>query len=431
MKKISIIVFALLYFSTAALGLTIEEAAELAIKNNNRIKQYSYLTNSQKERVRSEKSEFFPSIDFSYTFVKQEKELFFVNRRTSVLEGVASYNLFNGYIDKNTLEQEKHRLKADFYQERAVVADVVLEVKRAFINVLKSSSNLEVAKEGVELLERQKRDSALRFREGLIAKNDLLKVEVELASNRQRLLQAESDLKIARKNLERLMGTTLNPGEPVEEPPPPGEITVTEDALREEMYQQRSEIMFLKSLINSDKSEVAAIKGEFLPKVDLSLNYSKFGDSVAPDGRSGEFLTDTELSWGVTATWNIFNGFRTKHDMAAKEKEMRGREEELKDLVKVLDLQLEEAIEKHRISLGKIDVSKDSIEQAEENYRITDNQYREKIATVTDLLDARVFLTRARTEFNTAFYDLMLSVAELNRVIEGELPVGVKEPGSE
>jgi outer membrane protein TolC len=227
------------------------------------------------------------------------------------------------------------------------------------------------------------------------------------------------------------MGTTLDPGEPVEEPPPPGEITLTKDALREAMYQQRSEIMFLKSLIASDRSEIAAIKGEYLPSVDLALTYGKLGDSLLPDGREGQFVIDEELSGRVTATWNIFNGFRTKHDMAAKQKEMRAREEELKDLVSELDLQLEEAIEKHRISLGKIDVSKDAIKQAEENYRITNNQYREKIATVTDLLDARVFLTRSRTEFNTAFYDLLLAVADLNRVIEGELPLGGKEPGPE
>jgi outer membrane protein TolC len=431
MKKISLIVFALLYFSTTALGLTIDEAAELAVKNNNKVRQFSFLTGSQREKVKSQKSEFLPSLDLSYSFVRQERDVLFGTKNTSAFTAEGTYNLFNGFIDKNTLEQEKHQLKADFYQEKAVVSDVVYGAKRAFIGILKFASNLEVAKEGVELLERQKRDSALRFREGLIAKNDLLKVEVELASTRQRLLQAESDLNISRKNLERLMGTTLDPGEPVEEPPPPGEITITKESLREAMYQQRSEIMFLKSLIESDRAEIAAIKGEYLPSVDLALTYGKLGDSLVPDGREGQFVIDEELSGRVTATWNIFNGFRTKHDMAAKEKEMRAREEELKDLVSELDLQLEEAIEKHRISLGKIGVSKDSIKQAEENYRITDNQYREKIATVTDLLDARVFLTRARTEFNTAFYDLMLSVAELNRVIEGELPLGGKEPESE
>ncbi|HSL98704.1 MAG TPA: TolC family protein, partial [Candidatus Limnocylindria bacterium] len=62
--------------------------------------------------------------------------------------------------------------------------------------------------------------------------------------------------------------------------------------------------------------------------------------------------------------------------------------------------------------------------QAEENYRITENQFRERVATSTDLLDARVFLTRARNEYNNAVYNLSLSLAALERVVEGPVSPG-------
>ncbi len=69
MKKISLIVFSLLYFSTTALGLTIEEAAEIAVENNNKVRQFRFLTGSQGEKVKSQKSEFLPSLAGPFLFI--------------------------------------------------------------------------------------------------------------------------------------------------------------------------------------------------------------------------------------------------------------------------------------------------------------------------------------------------------------------------
>ena len=50
-----------------------------------------------------------------------------------------------------------------------------------------------------------------------------------------------------------------------------------------------------------------------------------------------------------------------------------------------------------------------------------------------DLLDARFLLSRARDEYNNAFYNLNLSLAALERVVEGPVtpgPDGGKPPGN-
>jgi outer membrane protein TolC len=174
MKKIAIFLFSAILWSAPAMSLTIAEALNSAIENSNRIKQFSSLADSQGEKVKAEKSEFFPSLYLGYTFVRQEKDIFFSTKNRSDFAVEGTYNLFNGFVDTKNLEKEEHLLVAERYQEEAVVEDVLLETKRAFIDVLRIGSNLEAAKEGVELLKRQRRDSELRFKEGLIAKNDLL-----------------------------------------------------------------------------------------------------------------------------------------------------------------------------------------------------------------------------------------------------------------
>ena len=75
-------------------------------------------------------------------------------------------------------------------------------------------------------------------------------------------------------------------------------------------------------------------------------------------------------------------------------------------------------MEEYRVAAGTIALARKAVEQAEENYRITENQFRERVATAADLLDARVFLTRARNDFNNARYGLARSAAVLDRVVE-------------
>jgi outer membrane protein TolC len=101
--------------------------------------------------------------------------------------------------------------------------------------------------------------------------------------------------------------------------------------------------------------------------------------------------------------------------------DMRSVEEDIRDTEREIDLQLDRALEGYRINSGNLEVSKKAVAQAEENYRITNQQFKQNISTNTDLLDARVFLSRARTQHINALYDLFLSISEIERVVEAPL----------
>jgi outer membrane protein TolC len=63
-------------------------------------------------------------------------------------------------------------------------------------------------------------------------------------------------------------------------------------------------------------------------------------------------------------------------------------------------------------------VAEVAIDQGEENYRVVESQFKERVATSTDLLDARFLLTRAKNQYNDAVNDLRLSAAQIERVLE-------------
>ena len=54
-----------------------------------------------------------------------------------------------------------------------------------------------------------------------------------------------------------------------------------------------------------------------------------------------------------------------------------------------------------------------TIEQAEENFRINEERYREQMATSTDVLDARTLLSKTMTNYYNALYDFKIAKAAL------------------
>jgi len=55
--------------------------------------------------------------------------------------------------------------------------------------------------------------------------------------------------------------------------------------------------------------------------------------------------------------------------------------------------------------------------QARENWRISNLQYRQQIATSSEVLDARTFLTQADTNYYNALYGYMIFLSKLERSV--------------
>jgi outer membrane protein TolC len=339
-RLLFVLVVSLGMLSTAtATALTMEEAVDLALKNNNRIKQFQHLESSQKEGVGTARSEFYPSLDISYLRTESTEQESFTQR--SVFTAEAAYNVFNGLSDYNSLREAKARARASFFEKKSTVADVVLEVRSAYIEVLRTTRAVETAREGVELLEQQLRDTQLFYREGLLPKNDVLEVDLSLASNRQDLLQAKRDRTVAVKRLERVTGARLSAEEAFEEFKEMGTIradtTFDFDTLREEMLGRRSEMKFLEETVEANRYAMKSVRGEYLPALDVRASYNRFVADAAGSQIFGD--KDEEAQVVITASWNLFSGFETRHESARFHYLARAAEAELADTEQELRLQ--------------------------------------------------------------------------------------------
>jgi outer membrane protein TolC len=417
MRTLLIIGLVLLSLSpNSAQALTIDQAVNDALKHNPQIQQFFELENAALSRSDKAEAPFWPRIDANYSYWRGDKDPFLDSQELSLAETSASYNLFNGGSDWFSLQEAKHLASAANYKYQSTVADVILEVKNAYIRTLRAERTVETERKSVELLEKQRNETQLRLDQGLLARNDLLRVDVEMATAQQLLETAKGQFEIARNTLAKALGRPLKEEEVLSDlilepvgPEPEAELS-------KEMFARRSELKFLYSLLEAQKAGEKSVRGDLLPEVDLVLSYDRFGNHGVPKTSDADY--DSESRAILQASWTLFSGFDTRHELAGRKYEILARQNELKATEDQLTLQLQTALEAFRVSERNLATAETAELQAEEKYRVNDNRYRANIATTVDLLDAQEFLTRARNERVKALYDLHLSAVVIERVLE-------------
>lgn len=118
---------------------------------------------------------------------------------------------------------------------------------------------------------------------------------------KQNLTRAISDLKIARYELSNILGGIDLQNQTIKEL---DDKIITKNSYKIDYLDNRSEIKALKMSIKSIDSKVDSTKGEFLPSIDASLSYNKYGDDSMPK----DLEPDDQKVAQVQLKWNLYNG---------------------------------------------------------------------------------------------------------------------------
>jgi outer membrane protein len=295
------------------------------------------------------------------------------------------------------------------------IQNVLQDVTVAYFNILKAQRIREVALQSLEQLKAHRDIAQNFFTVGLIPKNDLLTSEVQTANGQQMLLRAENDLELARSRFNTLLRRSVDA--PVE----------VEDILEYKPFHRdlvdcqktaeagRSDIKAYALKVNQTGKQVDLARSEYFPTVSLVGNYSKFGEG--PD-LAGSRYQDQE-NWYVlaVANWTFWEWGRTGHRVDAGLSRKSQVSDALQSIQDRSALEVKSSYLDLKEAEKRISVARQAVEQAEENFRITEERYQEHVATSIDVIDAQTLLTRAKSDHTNALSDYNIAYARLERAM--------------
>ena len=405
---------AMTLFSNSAFALSMEEAVEMTLVNNNVIKEQSFKVKESDEKITGAKSVYEPTLDVDYSYDTKNNERSSQTKHDSAFNATVSYNLFKGFTDKYNISSAKNDLLSSQYNYVATKQDVILKTKEDFVNYLKNRRNTIVQQNAVKLFQKQYDDSKNFYEQGVrVALNNLLEVEIELLQAKQLLLKSKSAQKISKEQLFNTIGLYVN--EDIDE------VTIVEDEnildnFDKTALDSRSEIKALTKYRESLSDKQKATKGNYYPQVDASLEHKRYGDDINLNEKDGSY--EPQNVGTITMSWNLYSGGKDESDMVVYRHQMSQVNAQLQDLKLQIDLQYSDAKEQYVLTSENLKISKKALTQSRVNYDIVDNRFKEGVSTSKDLIDANYLLTQAQVNYYGAYYDKILAKATLERIFE-------------
>ena len=410
----------------AAVTLTLEESIAIALRQSVTIQSAKEGVLASEARRKEAFTGFLPKLSTTYNYTYNDPAAYIKQPPPSAIQTltVGTQDNYIWSLDvrqpvfaggRITANYDISRLGADAsrQEELGTIQDIVLEVKRGYFNILKAKRLVGVAKQSVEQFTAQ-RDLAKNFYEvGLVPRNDYLQAEVRLSDSNQALIRTENSLEVARSRfntvLRRPIGAPVDVVDILDYTP---HETAFEECLKT-AFENRPEIQVYSLRAEQAGKKVKIVESEFYPSVNLVGSYQRYGDSADLNGSP---YRDPE-NWTVAAmaSWDLWEWGRTKYARDATVSQERQAQNALMNVKDQVSLEVKSAWLNVKEAEKLIAVTQKAIEQAEENYRINQERYREQVARSTDVLDALTLLTFTRASWSNALSDYRIALAGLER----------------
>jgi outer membrane protein TolC len=415
MKLINTFILLLFCCSTAE-AIDLVEMQKMALGNRQVVQQYVTRLAKSEEDITLAKSPNLPSVDLGYTVNSLDEASIFEDKENSTLYASVSYNIFAGFRDKYNIESAEMLRAVEEYSLGGIQQDLQLNVALAYLAVYERLANKKVAQSAFETLGRVYRDGESRFQVGLIGKNELLKFRVDYDNADITLKAADAGLKKSVNVLSREVGSRiefaeLNFAEFKELP-----TLMDKDAYTATMLENRSEIKALETLIGVSEAQAKSEESGYYPKVDLVGSYKFYDDNYISGAGNYD---DDELRAQLVLSMNLFRGFSTQANVTKAKLSARATRYELEELKDSFTTDLDNLYIDFEVSLDNVNVANGSIEQAQENLRITQLKYDEGLQRESDLLDAITSLSRAQYNYVTVLKTAFSNNFQLTRMVDG------------
>ena len=315
-----------------------------------------------------------------------------------------------------------NRKAAEFGVQTAVAeADRVTQgvlsgVRTAFYAHQRAGARREVAQQALDLAKEHLKQVQAFHRAGVVAKNEVLRVQVSVSSAELDLIRAESFVAQAWTACERAVGIPLPQDRyafPAPQTSPPGyDVPPDPVALAD---AQRPELKGMDAARHQALQVAEAAAGQARPQLVFQGEANVTDDQFWPSDKD-----DYRLA--LNLQWRLFDFGETE----AKVKQARSAAGELlhqlEDLRNQVRQEVIEAVQRLEEGRARVAVARTQVTLAEEDYRMALKRYEAQVGTNLDVLDARVALNNSRTELVNAVYDTAGAISNLQYALGDPVP---------
>lgn len=325
-----------------------------------------------------------------------------------------SMPIYTGGKIKGGIAIAKDALQAEQWNAVASKEQLASRAIALYLNLYKAQQTNLLITENIKQSEQRVSDFKAMLENGLIARNDLLKAELQLSNYQVSLQEAQKNIKVLNYQLANLLK--------ISEDTQLDQINLAEatgidlglKASYETAKTERSDLKSLASQRKVAEDQLKVTRSSTLPTIAATAGYNAFGLQ--------KVVTVTNAAMvGIGVSYDIGSLYKNKREVNVVKNRIKEIDENLELLNDRVKVQVQQANENYMLAQKQDVVYHQAVDQAVENYRITKDKYDNGIADTDDLLTADVQQLQSKinlaiSKANTIekYYDLLLANGSLN-----------------
>jgi outer membrane protein len=416
-------------------ALDLNQAIDLSIKNSKQLKVSGAKIDEATAALTEATQKKLPDAGISGSYLRLNNPNLDLKTKTNSGSGgsgsapkvsQAAYGILNAALPIYTGGRIRFGIESARFLAQAAKLDadndkdeVIENTVEAYVNLYKARAAVDLVNENLLQAQQRVKDLTNLEKNGLLARNDLLKAELQESNTELSLLDAQNNWQLANIRMDIMLGLPIKT-----------ELVLDSSVLSQKFEEKilddyvqaaiknRKDLEAIDLRKQAAETGVKATKGEYYPNLQLTAGY------IAADIPKVLTITNA-VNIGVGVSYNIASLWKTKAKVEgaeARARQLAATQEIMNDNI---HLEVNRSYLNYLSSRKKIEVYAKAVEQANENYRIVHNKYENSLATTTDLLDADVAQLQARLNYVFAKADAVVAYHQLLQS-SGQITEGIK-----
>ena len=389
---------------------TLEECRQMALEQNAKMKVAANKTQMAKQEKHEAVTNFFPSISLTGGAMKADDGLIQMPMGEQTMKlldegmfggAIVTMPIFAGGQIYHGKKLAKLGVELSELQLRQTQNEVTLTVDQYYWNIVVLNEKLKTLQHVSALLEKICSDAKAAVDAGIKNRNDLLQVELRKNETQSVVIDIQNNIAICKMLLAQYIGTDMN-GFDVQtavsnELSSPEQLYVNHN----ERLESTVEYQLLSKAVDASKLEKRLNAGQFLPMVALQGGYL-YNDFMGPSQNSfvGMLNVSIPISW--KAPFSV-RKYKLRHQNAVTE--FNNGSEQLMIRMQKAQIDLNNAYQQALIA-------RNSIEQSEENLRLSEQYYKAGTSSMSDLLQAQQLYQQSCDKYAEAYSKYEISKTE-------------------
>jgi len=399
-------------------GLTLNEAINIVISKSSSIAFAKAKAETKNYESQMMKNNLYPDLRASGQFLQLSNANISSNLNSNSSNSPIAVNqvmlgqlsaglpLFSGLKLKNSVMAASHQYSSEKARLEQTKENVVMEIIENYANLYRAQKAVVLITDNLKSAEQRVTDFTALEKNGIIARNDLLKAQLQQSKVQLALDEAYKNVSVFNYDLITLLKLPADFRIGIDENQfgntrPINTINDVQEAL-----ENRKDLEAIHFLQKASENNIKIAQSAYYPSLNLT------GGLIYLDLKN-TLTVSNAMNFGVGLSYDISNIFKNGTNVkTAKSKALEVQESE-SILSEKIKTQVHEANENYNLALKQNLVYEQAIDQAKENYRIVKDKYDNGLSNTTELLEADVEQLNSKINYAYSKANVMLKYYEM------------------